>query len=126
MKTAHDLVVAARSHIREVSVEDAESLIRAATLVIDVREADEYAADHLPGAINFPPGLLEFNLSGTTAFDQRDLSAVLYCKTSVRAALAAASMQSMGYVNVVSVEGGYDAWTAAGKPVAMPRPPSFE
>jgi len=50
---------------------------------------------------------------------------VLYCKTSGRAALAAAVMQDMGYLNVTSIGGGFDAWVAAGKPVHKPEAPSF-
>lgn len=126
MKTAHDLVLAAKSQCREVSVEDAQALVLSADAIIDVREPDEYAAGHLPGAINLPRGLLEFKLSGTPALESRDLNVVLYCKTSGRSALAANSMQSMGYLNVVSIAGGYDAWVAAGKPTAKPSPVSFE
>lgn len=91
-----------------------------------MREADEYAAGHLPGAVHISRGLLEFKLSGTPALAARDQKVVLYCKTSGRAALAAQSMQAMGYLNVTSVAGGYDAWVAAGKPVATPTLPSFE
>jgi len=50
---------------------------------------------------------------------------VLYCKTSGRAALAAAAMHEMGYLNVKSIAGGFDAWVAAGKPVHKPELPSF-
>ena len=126
MKTAHDLVLAAKSHIREVSVEDAHTLVVSADVIIDVREADEYAAGHLAGAINLPRGLLEFKLSGTPVLDQRDLNVVLYCKTGGRAALSAVSMQSMGYLNVASIAGGYDAWVQAGNAVVKPVPPLFD
>lgn len=101
-------------------------MLKSADAIIDVREPDEYAAGHLAGAINFPRGLLEFKLSGTPALEPRDLSVVLYCKTSGRAALAASAMQAMGYLNVVSIAGGYDAWVEAGKPVVKPVQPDFE
>ena len=94
-------------------------------MLIDVREADEFAAGHLPGAVLVPRGLLEFKLSGSPALSARDLKVVLYCKTSGRAALAAAAMQDMGYLNVQSIAGGFDAWAAAGKPVVKPDLPSF-
>ncbi|GAB3359901.1 MULTISPECIES: rhodanese-like domain-containing protein [Giesbergeria] len=126
MKTAHDLVVQAKSGIREVSLDDAEQAIRDADLLLDVREADEFAAGHLPGAILVPRGLLEFRLSSTPAMEPRDLKIVLYCKTSGRAALAARAMQEMGYLNVQSIAGGFDAWTAAAKPIAKPEQPSFD
>ncbi len=126
MKTAHDLVTHAKSTIHEVALQDADAAIQQADVLIDVREADEFAAGHLPGAVLVPRGLLEFKLSGTPALSSRDLNVVLYCKTSGRAALAAQTMQSMGYLNVSSIAGGYDAWAAAGKPVDKPDTPSFE
>lgn len=126
MKTAHDLVLAAKLQCREVAIQDAQALLRSADVIIDVREADEYAAGHLAGAINIPRGLLEFKLSGTPALEPRDLNVVLYCKTSGRAALAATTMQSMGYLQVVSIAGGMDAWVQAGMPVVKPVQPLFE
>lgn len=125
MKTAHDLVSAAKAQCTEVSVIDALRALDSADVIIDVREPDEYAAGHLAGAINIPRGLLEFKLSGTPALERRDLCVVLYCKTSGRSALAANTMQSMGYLNVVSMAGGYDAWVESGGPVVKPVPPDF-
>jgi rhodanese-related sulfurtransferase len=126
MKTAHDLVVAAKGRVHEAPLAEAEQAIQRADVLIDVREADEFAAGHLPGAIHVSRGLLEFKLSGTAALTARDLKVVLYCKTSGRAALAAAVMQEMGYLDVVSISGGFDAWSTAGKPVVKPEQPSFD
>ena len=94
--------------------------------MIDVREQGCQAAGHLPGAVLVPRGLLEFKLSGTPALSGRDLKVVLYCKTSGRAALAAVQLHAMGYLKVSSIEGGFDAWVAAGKPTAKPALPTFE
>ncbi|MDD3354877.1 rhodanese-like domain-containing protein [Zoogloea sp.] len=126
MKTAHDLVVAAKARIQEVALDDAEPAIRDADLLIDVREGDEFAAGHIPGAILIPRGMLEFRLSNTPELSTRDLRVLVYCKTGGRAALAAAAMADMGYLHVRSLAGGFDAWTGAGKPVARPTLPSFE
>ena len=126
MKTAHDLVLQAKANVREIALQDAEEAIRQADVLMDVREADEFAAGHLPGAVLVPRGLLEFKLSGTPALSSRDLKVVLYCKTSGRAALAAQTMQSMGYLNVSSIAGGFDAWAAAGKTVVKPEQPAFD
>lgn len=126
MKTAHDLVQAAKLRVQEISPDVAEQAIRQADAVIDVREADEYQAGHLPGAMHISRGVLEFKLSSTPALAARDLKVVLYCKTSGRAALAACALQDMGYLNVQSIAGGFEAWAAAGKPVALPQQPSFE
>jgi rhodanese-related sulfurtransferase len=126
MKTAHDLVVQAKALTRELPVDQIEPVMRDADVVIDVREADEFAAGHVPGAVHASRGMLEFKLSASPELSRRDLKVVLYCKTSGRAALAAAAMKDMGYLNVTSMAGGFDAWVAAGKPVAQPRQPSFE
>lgn len=125
MKSALDLVSAAKTRVHEVTVEAAEAAIRDADVLIDVREADEFAAGHIPGAINVPRGVLEFKLSSTPELDARDLRVVLYCKTSGRAALSACAMQEMGYMRVQSIAGGFDAWAAAGKPIARPSQPAF-
>ena len=109
MKTAHDLVAAAKARIQEVSVAQAEQAILDADVLLDVREADEFAAGHLPGAVLVPRGLLEFKISVDPALQARDLKVVLYCITSGRAALAACAMQDMGHLNVRSIAGGFDA-----------------
>ena len=126
MKTAHDLVLAAKRRVTEVPMERADQALLRADVLLDVREADEFASGHLPGAIHVSRGLLEFKLGGTPALAARDLKVVLYCKTSGRAALAAAVMQDMGYLDVLSIAGGYDAWVAAGRPVVKPEQPSFD
>jgi rhodanese-related sulfurtransferase len=126
MKTAHDLVAAAKARVQEIPVADAEQAIREADVLVDVREADEFAAGHLAGAVHISRGMLEFKFSANPALQARDLNILLYCKTSGRAALAAAALHDMGYLNVRSIAGGFDAWTAAGKPVVKPETPSFE
>lgn len=126
MKNVHDLVAAAKARIHEVDLEAAAAAIRDADLLLDVREADEFHAGHIPGALNVPRGLLEFKLDSTPELSARDLAIVLYCKTSGRAALAASTLQDMGYLNVQSIAGGFDAWSAAGKAVATPSLPTFE
>lgn len=125
MKNAQDLVAAAKGKINEVSVADAEAAIQAADVVIDVREPDEFRAGHIAGAINVPRGMLEFRLSGTPELQDRDKKIVVYCKTSGRGALAAVALQDMGYFNVHSIAGGYDAWVAANKPTVTPQLPDF-
>ena len=126
MKTAHELVMAAKARIQEVSVAEADLAIQDADVLIDVREADEFAAGHLPGAIHAARGMLEFKLSSNPNLSARDLKIVLYCKTSGRAALAACALHDMGYLQVKSISGGIDAWAAAGKPVVKPSLPTFE
>lgn len=126
MKTAHDLVVQAKQAVQEISVEQAVAAIQTCDVLIDVREADEYAAGHLPGAIHMSRGMLEFKMAGNPKMQARDLNIVLYCKTSGRAALSAKSLADMGYTHVRSIAGGVDDWVAAGHEVYKPAQPSFE
>ncbi|MBA4501243.1 rhodanese-like domain-containing protein [Marinobacterium marinum] len=126
MKTAHDLVAAAKKQIQEIPVSAADNAIQAADLLIDVREPEEYHNSHIAGAINIPRGLLEFKFSNDEALTARDLNIVLYCKNSGRAALSAQTLDSMGYLHVQSITGGIEAWLAADKPVVTPSLPSFD
>jgi rhodanese-related sulfurtransferase len=95
-------------------------------VLIDVRETEEFAAGHVPGAVHMSRGMLEFKLSSTPELTSRDIRIVLYCKTSGRAALAACALHDMGYLDVKSIAGGFDAWVGAGKPVARPVMPAFD
>ena len=126
MKTAHDLVAIAKASINEVALVDAPHAIQAADLLFDVREADEYANGHIPGAIHISRGLLEFKLSNDPNLSSRDLKIVLYCKNSGRAALASKSLHDMGYMHILSIAGGFDAWAHAGNPIAKPETIIFE
>ena len=125
MKTAHDLVLAARAQIEELSPQDAQRWQAVtAALVLDVREPDEFAAGHLPGAVNVPRGMLEFRIGELQP--DGDAAILLYCKTSGRAALATQSLHSLGYTQLRSVAGGFDQWQADGLSVEKPQLPSFE
>ena len=126
MKTAHDLVEAARAEIREIPLDQADDAIKKADVLLDVREADEYNTSHIPGAVNVSRGILEFKLTNDPAFEDRALNLVIYCKNSGRSALAASALQEMGYLEVLSILGGFDAWAAASKPVAGAALPPFE
>jgi len=120
MKDAHDLVADAKKFVSEIPVGEAVVQIKNADLLLDVREPEEYKQGHIPGAMNIPRGLLEFKMSSTPELGARDKSIVVYCKTSGRAALAAKSLQEMGYVNVKSIAGGFDVWLEQGQPIARP------
>lgn len=126
MKTAHDLVTAAKATIDEVSLADAQLAIQNSDVLLDVREADEYMNGHIPGAVHISRGLLEFKLSNDPDLSARSLKIVLYCKNSGRAALASKVLHEMGYLHVQSIAGGFDAWAEAGNPVAKPEPIKFE
>src|SRR5213079_796591 len=109
------LVADAKRNIREISPQEtAAALQRGDTLLIDVRDPDEWQERHIPGAKNFSRGTVELEIEEAAA----DLSTpiITHCGGGGRSALAAESLQRMGYTNVKSMAGGFKAWKAAGLP----------
>jgi rhodanese-related sulfurtransferase len=111
------LVESARARIREVSIDDVRAMQQAAEdfNLLDVREQDEWGRGHLPGARHLGKGIIERDIERT--IPDRDAPIVLYCGGGYRSALAADALREMGYTRVVSMWGGWSAWTAAGLPV---------
>ena len=111
------LVEEARKRIPEVSIQQVKQKLDTGEKVrlIDVREAEEYARGHLPGAESLCKGILERDIEERVP----DLAAplVLYCGGGYRSALAAENLRKMGYKNVASMWGGWRAWTEASYPV---------
>jgi rhodanese-related sulfurtransferase len=92
-------------------------------LVIDVREPDEFAAGHIPGAINIPRGVLEFRIwprLDTLQQPAGEIELYLYCGWGSRAVLAAGSLQQLGLNRVVAVDMSLADWQAAGLPFTSP------
>ncbi|NWF83169.1 MAG: sulfurtransferase [Bryobacteraceae bacterium] len=87
----------------------------AAHLLIDTREESEWNAGHIPGAIHLSKGIIERDIEKTVP--DKAATLVLYCGGGFRSALAGDNLQKMGYANVISMDGGWKAWTAAGLPV---------
>ncbi|WP_446810865.1 rhodanese-like domain-containing protein [Methylomonas sp. 2BW1-5-20] len=111
--TAQELVAAAKQQITEISVEAAQN--RLPGLLLDVREPAEYAAGHLPGAVNIPRGLLEFKIDSHPDFQSKQQAEILvYCQTGGRSALATQVLKQLGYSNAVSMAGGFKAWAESG------------
>jgi rhodanese-related sulfurtransferase len=119
--TPMELVAQARAQIKEVSPQDAWSNMSGDVRVLDVREASEFEASRLPGAINIPRGILEFRIGEVQEFAKKDAPIVLYCRTGGRGALAALALNQIGYTQVVSVTGGIMAWEQAGLPIEKDR-----
>lgn len=129
MRTSQQLVAAAKEHIREISIDDLALIAgKEEAVVIDVREPAEYAAGHVEHSVNLPRGILEFQLTSLpqvasascapeVALEQLSKAPVyLICRSGGRSALAALSLQNMGFNDVYSVAGGMNAWVEAGKP----------
>lgn len=127
-RTVQDLVAAARNQVREVTAAELLALQEAGAPIVDVREPDEFADGHLPGAVNIPRGLLEFEVDGhpavnyetAEALSHRERPVVLYCLSGGRSALAAEALKRLGFTSPVSLAGGILHWADAGHPVIAP------
>jgi rhodanese-related sulfurtransferase len=112
----------AKTRIREMNASALLGKIQSdqkpAFRLIDVREADEYAAGRIPGAEHFSKGIIERDIE--TAVPDPNSEIVLYCGGGFRSALAADNLQKMGYKNVWSLAGGWREWTAGGHPTEKP------
>jgi len=114
--TPMELVAEARAQVTEIELAAAQSALPQ-SLLLDVREPAEFEISRLPGAINIPRGVLEFKIGDHPQLSKKDANILIYCKTSGRAALAALNLKRIGYTNVRSIHGGFDAWNQAGLPV---------
>jgi rhodanese-related sulfurtransferase len=109
------LVADAKRNIQEISPQEtAAALEHGGTLLIDVRDPDEWQEGHILGAKNFSRGTVELEIEEAAP----DLSTpiITHCGGGGRSALTAESLQRMGYTNVKSMAGGFKAWKAAGLP----------
>ncbi len=110
----------AKSRVREADFREIKRRLdaREKLTLIDVREDNEWARGHLPGAVHLGKGIIERDIE--QAFPDKQAQLVLYCGGGFRSALVADNLQKMGYTNVISMDGGWGGWTAAGYPVEKP------
>jgi len=117
----------ARRHVTEITADELlkrQSRGQTELLhLLDVREDHEWQAGHIPGARHLGRGVLERDIE--VAIPDVDATIVLYCGGGYRSALAAESLQRMGYRRVYSLAGGFRGWHDAGRPIA-PTEPSLE
>lgn len=113
-KSGTDLVNEAKQRITEIDADDARDSVAGGNAVfVDVREPNEYNLGRIPGAIPLPRGTIEVRGEGMLP---RDRALVVYCGGGSRSALAADTLQAMGY-QARSLRGGYRAWVEGGGPV---------
>jgi rhodanese-related sulfurtransferase len=112
----HQLVADAKTRIREISAADAVRRQAAGAMLVDVREADDFAKEHAVGAVGLSKGVVELKIEEHAP----DLNAeiICYCGGGSRSALVADNLQKMGYTNVQSMAGGFKAWRTEGLPTA--------
>ena len=107
----------AKTRIRETDIHKVRQMLEKGEEfhLIDVREDSEWNQGRLPGAIHLGKGIIERDIE--TRFPEKSASLILYCGGGFRSALAADSLQKMGYTNVLSMDGGFTAWKEAGFPL---------
>ncbi|HXV15286.1 MAG TPA: rhodanese-like domain-containing protein [Gemmatimonadaceae bacterium] len=110
-KSGTDLINDAKTRIREVRAADAVANPDPSVVYFDCREPNEYALGHIPGAVFIPRGNLETKVEAAIP---RDKKILIYCATGNRSALAADTMQQMGYTDVASMADGFRGWVDAG------------
>src|SRR3954469_1711498 len=119
MATFRDLLSRTKAEIREVDTAEADAAVaRPGTVVLDVREPDEYDQGALPGALHIPRGHLESQIEAR--LPDHGAPVVIYCAGGVRSAFAAKTLQDLGYSDVVSMAGGFGKWKDEGRAWRVP------
>jgi len=110
------LVNDAKKRVKETNVADVKRRLDAGEkfVLVDVREDNEWAKGHLPGALHLGKGIIERDIEQHVPDNAAKL--ILYCGGGFRSALAGDNLQKMGYTNVESMDGGWKGWLAAGFP----------
>jgi len=110
------LVEESKTRIRETDIAEVKRRLDAGDkfLLVDVREESEWARGRLPGAVHLSKGVIERDIE--KAIPDKSRPIVLYCGGGFRSALVADNLQKMGYTSVISMDGGWRAWTEAGYP----------
>nr|MBI3614517.1 sulfurtransferase [Nitrospirota bacterium] len=112
-----EIVARAKRQIKECTIAEAKARLDRGEPIhfLDVREDHEFAQGHATGARHLGRGILERDIEGL--IQDKQAAIILYCGGGYRSALAAESLQQMGYRNVISMGGGIKAWRDAGFPL---------
>lgn len=114
-------VAPVQKHVKVIGMEDYRQLVEkpGSALIIDVREPAEFAAGHVPGAINIPRGMIDtqiWNHVGASDKADKQRPIVLQCQAGRRASLAAQSLEQLGFTHTTVVMMNLDDWQKAGHP----------
>jgi rhodanese-related sulfurtransferase len=112
-----EMLASARAAIKTVPAETVKAAIdsKEKAILLDVRDAGEFAAGRLPGAMNISRGTLEFNVFAK--IPDQNAKIYVYCKTAARSAMATKTLNDLGYKNAVLMDAPYENWVKAGYPV---------
>ena len=112
MKSGTDLINESKARIRQIDTAEALALhAKGGVTFLDVRDQQEVNLGKIPNAAHISRGNLETKIEAVVP---HDANVVIYCASGNRSALAADTMQQMGYTNVCSLAGGFRGWAEAG------------
>lgn len=119
---AKDLVREAMAAVENLSPAQVSAELAQGAVLVDLRDAEERQQHGaIPGAVHVSRGLLEFKADPDHPYHvaalQPDARIILHCASGGRSALAAQTLRDMGYGDVAHLEGGFNAWRDAGKPL---------
>jgi len=114
-KTSKNIIDEARAQIKSIDIDEARRLLeKPGTVLLDVRESDEWRQGHIPQAIGIPRGFLELRVEEKVPDHKTPV--ILQCASGTRSLLAARSLRELGYENVYNLTGGFNAWKDRGLP----------
>jgi len=119
MKARDQRLAELKSAIPEVTPKEVFDLQRQGAAVIDVREPEEVAQGSPGGAYRITRGFLELRVED--AIPNFDRTVILTCASGARSLFAGEALQRLGYRDVRSVKGGFNAWKNAGLPFEIPK-----
>lgn len=118
--TAKQMVIDAMARVPAITPQEAaHSLARGGVVLLDVREPTEWET-HISGCLQIPRGILEAKADPTSPRHEAELDpgrpVIVYCRSGARSALAAVTLQELGFTDVRNLVGGITAWREAGLP----------
>jgi sulfur-carrier protein adenylyltransferase/sulfurtransferase len=114
-KTSKNIIDEARAQIKAIDMDEARRMLeKPGTVLVDVRESDEWRQGHIPQAVAIPRGFLELRVE--EKIPDHKAPVILQCASGTRSLLAARSLSEMGYENVYNLTGGFNAWKDRGLP----------
>jgi rhodanese-related sulfurtransferase len=126
--TINQLLEQARARLKRVDPLEAQTALQGGATLIDIRSDAQRAADgSVPGALYLPRNVLEWRLDPDSGFShaqapQLDGHVIIMCNEGYQSSLAAATLQDLGFEHATDLDGGFQAWRAAGLPVDAPKP----
>lgn len=122
-KTTAQLVGEAKQRVQNLTPDQVSSeLAQGDAILVDLRESNEREQSGvIPGAVHAPRGMLEFYADSTSPYHREEFAPdrriIFHCASGGRSALAADTVQQMGYTNVAHLDGGFKAWKESGMSV---------